>query len=187
MSLVKLKNTISNSEHKILFTNAFSLLILQFANYILPLITIPYVVRVIGPDKFGLISFAQAFIGYFQILTDYGFNLSATREISVHRENKKMVQEIFSSVILIKFMLFLLSFLILSIFLIFIPRFRNDWSVYIFTFGMVLGNVLFPVWFFQGMEKMRYITILHMIAKIIFTIKTYQKTKQKEGRNTGNL
>ncbi len=174
MFLIKnIKSRFIQNENNILMNNILSLFILQFANYILPLITIPYVVRVIGPDKFGLISFAQAFIGYFQILTDYGFNLSATKEISVNRENKKMVQEIFSSVILIKLMLFLLSFLILSIFLIFIPRFRNDWSVYIFTFGIVLGNVLFPVWFFQGMERMRYITIIHMIAKIIFTISIF--------------
>lgn len=150
--------------------NFFSLSILQALNYILPLITLPYLVRVLGPEKYGLISFAQAFIAYFTILTDYGFGLSATREISIHRDDKEKVSEIFSSVMTIKFLLGILSFIILAIILVFVPRFGNDWLIYIFTFGTVLGNIFFPVWFFQGMENMKWITILNVVAKVIFTI-----------------
>ena len=163
--------TFFNSDSKIrLFENFISLSILKGLNYVFPLITLPYLVRILGPEKYGLVSFAQAFIGYFIILTDYGFNLSATREISVNRENKQKILEIFSSVMSAKFILCILSFIILLLFIFFIPKFKNNWLVYVFTFGMVLGNVLFPVWFFQGIEKMKYITIINVIAKSIFTI-----------------
>jgi len=168
--LTNLKFQLQDNDKRRLLENFLSLSVLQGANYILPLITLPYLVRVLGPEKFGLIAFAQAFIGYFIILTNYGFNLSATREISINRDKKEKVSEIFNSVMIVKFLLGILSFFILALILIFIPKFRNDWLVYIFTFGMVIGQILFPVWFFQGMERMKYITILNIIAKGIFTI-----------------
>lgn len=74
--------------------NFLSLSALQVVNYLLPLVTLPYLVRVLGSEKFSLIAFAQAFIAYFIILTNYGFNLSVTREISINRDNKKRFQEL---------------------------------------------------------------------------------------------
>ena len=163
------RNFFNTSTKKRLTENFLSLSALQVVNYLLPLITLPYLVRVLGPEKFGLVAFAQAFIMYFVILTDYGFNLSATREVSINREKEGRVAEIFSSVMVVKFLLGTLSLLFLILILIFIPKFRDDWLVYVFTSGIVLGNILFPVWFFQGMERMKYITILNIVAKVIFT------------------
>ncbi len=154
-------------EGRTVISNAAFLSGLQMITYILPLIILPYLFRVLGADKFGLIAFAQAFVQYFMILTDYGFNVSATKEISIHRHIGTKVSEVFSSVMLIKMTMAFISLIIMATIVYFIPKFKEDWIVYALSFGAVVGNTLFPVWFFQGTEKMKYIAILNIIGGII--------------------
>ncbi len=157
-------------ERKVVIKNAASLSALQTITYLIPIITLPYIFRVIGPEKFGLIAFAQAFIQYFMLLTDYGFNISATKEISLFRNEQAKVNKAFSSVMTVKLGLAFLSLLILVILVYFIPKFRNDWMVYVFSFGVVIGNTIFPVWFFQGTEKMKHIADLNITGGIIYAV-----------------
>ena len=127
-------------------------------------------VKTLGVDYFGLLAFATAMITYFAILTDYGFNITATKEISMNRDDKQKVIEIFSSVYIIKIFLLLLSLVLLSLIVFSVDKFAEHWEIYFLTFGTVIGQFLFPIWFFQGVEQMKYITYLNLIAKSIFTI-----------------
>jgi PST family polysaccharide transporter len=176
----KLRNIISHPERKILLKNTFSLSILQFANYVLPLITIPYVVRVIGPDKFGLISFAQAFATYFLLIVNYGFDLSATREISSNRDDKNTLVRIYSNVLFTKAFLFTLCTMIFTSLIFLIPKFRENILVFIVTYLFVAGYVLFPTWFFQGLEKLYITSIFNFIVKLLFTIGIFVFVKNKD-------
>ncbi|MEN8124599.1 MAG: flippase [Bacteroidota bacterium] len=165
-----LKKLLRNKDIKRISKNFSSLVILQGANFILPLITLPYLVRVLGTERFGLVMFAQSFALFFNVLVDFGFNLSATREISINRYDNKKINEIFSSVFVIKMGLILLSLIIISGIVMLIPRFNIDWEIYFLSFGVVIGQALFPIWYFQGIEKMSMITMINVLAKLVFTI-----------------
>ena len=160
----------NSSTLKRLSDNFASLLVLQGINYLVPLIVFPYLIRVLGIDGFGLYAFILAIIMYGVMISDYGFDLSATRLISLHSHNKKKRDEIFNSVMIIKFTLALLYLLLLTILILFVDKLGQNSSLYYIAYGFVIGQVLFPVWFFQGIEKMRYITILNALSKLIFTV-----------------
>lgn len=156
--------------NKVLFKNFTLLSVLQVSNYIFPLITLPYLVRVLGPEKYGLVNFAAAFTGYFAILTDYGFNLSATQEISVNRDNKQKVSEIFSSVITSKLLIYFLSTIVFFSCVFSFDIFKADLTLFIISYTGLIGTVLFPLWYFQGTEKMNFILIINFVIKLISVI-----------------
>jgi PST family polysaccharide transporter len=144
--------------------NFFSLAVLQGASYILPLITVPYLFRTLSVEKYGLINFANAFIQYFMVFTDFGYNLSAVKLVAENRDDANKLSDIFNRVMFSKLLLLLIGFIIIFITTSSFNKFSSDKTLYIFTYGLVAGNVLFPVWFFMGMEKMKFITIITIIT-----------------------
>jgi PST family polysaccharide transporter len=172
---------IDTEDKKRLLGNFASLSVLQGANYILPFITVPYLTRVLGPSRYGLIGFAAAFVNYFTILTGYGFNLSATKEISLRRDYPKRVSAIFSSVMIIKSALLALSLVLLLVIVSSFHKFRADAYVYLFSFGLVVGNVLFPVWLYQGMERMKYITYINLSGRLALTVAIFAFVSGENG------
>jgi PST family polysaccharide transporter len=159
---------ITPREKKLVLRNFLSLTTLQGLGYLLPLLVIPYLIRTIGLEKFGLIAFAQAFVQYFMILTDYGFSITATRNIALCSASKEKTCAIFSSVMTVKTILSAASFIVLAGIIHLVPKFNQDWPVYLLSFGSVIGNSLFPVWFFQGKEKMTYIASVNAVGGVFF-------------------
>jgi PST family polysaccharide transporter len=156
-----------------LIRNFSSLTILQISNYLFPLITVPYLVRILGVENYGLANFVIAFTAYFITFSDYGFNLSATREAALNKNNNEELSIIFNSVLLIKLILFFSGFLLFSAIVFSFEIFSKNYILYLIAFISVLGNVLFPSWFFQGIERMNLISIFSIIVKVLFVISIF--------------
>jgi PST family polysaccharide transporter len=148
-------------------SNIMALSVLQLMNYAVPLITVPYLTRVLGPANFGLMAFAQAAILYFDLITDYGFNLSATRRVVTHRGDKAALSRVFWTTFAAKLTLLLVCGVVLFLLVSVIPAMAQQAPLYEATFLTVIGGALFPVWLVQGMEQMKLLAISHASARIL--------------------
>ena len=175
-----LKTRLSASKDgKAVASNFGYLMIMQITGYIFPLLTIPYLARVIGVEGFGKIAFAAAVIVWFQTITDWGFSYTATRDVARNRDNLEKVSEIFSNVLWAKILLASISFILLYILTEFIPYLKENQILLFITFMLVPAKILFADWFFQAIEKMKFITIFDLISKLIFTLCIFIFVKEK--------
>jgi PST family polysaccharide transporter len=166
----KIKDLLRNKVWQKLFENFLSLSVLQGLIFLTELITLPYLTQTLGADYYGLISFAISFLAFFQIIAEYGFNHSGTRAISKYRDDKEKLQKIYSSITFVKIILTFVCFGVLLTIVLIFERFRSFAIIYILLFGLIIQSVLFPIWFFRGIERMRYITIIDFVGKVFLIL-----------------
>lgn len=180
MSLKNIREVAKRPKSKVLIENFLSLSVLQVLNYLLPLVTLPYLTKVIGLEMFGVLAIAQAIMIYFQTFVDFGFDYSSTRDIANNQKNIAEVSKIFWTVTFTKIVLIIISIIVLIPLLIFVPFFNKYSFIIILTFLYVPVRIFFPEWFFQGMERMKYITILNVLAKVLFTALIFVVIKEQD-------
>lgn len=170
MIISKIKGKLKGKDAKVLLENFLSLSALQLFGMILSLVTLPYILRTIGFEKYGIIIFSGSLISYFQSLTDYSFGVTAVRDVTLFKNNLHKLNLIYSKVIIVKIIFLLLSLFLISIIVLLYSPFYEYKLIYGLCMLQLVGATLFPEWFFQGIEKMRYITYLNIGVKIFFTL-----------------
>jgi|GEM_PF-4395301 len=152
------------SKSKIL-GNIASLGTLQLVNYVFPFLTFPYITRIFSTDTYGLALTIVAFSTYLNLITDFGFGLSATRDIAQHIDNKKQLRNIFSNVIAAKILLYLISLIALAGFIFISAQYKPHGVLFLMGFSGVVGNIITPLWAFQGLNKVVLITRISLIGR----------------------
>lgn len=147
--------------------NTAALVVVQISTYAAPLLVIPYLSRVLSTDHYGLIAFATSFNWYFMTLVEYGFNLTATRRIAIHRDDPEKISQIFSSVMAAKALLTAVGFVIMVAIVMATPKLRPDFPLFCLGYLSVLGDLLFPLWLFQGLQKMENLVWRDLASKLI--------------------
>jgi len=172
---------ITNTENKKrLISNFMSLLVLRGFQFLIPLITLPYLVRTIGMEHFGLVNFALSLGMYFGAIIQFGFGITATREIARYRDDPIKLAQIYSATMSAAVILALISAVIFTLIVLSVERFSAYLNLYLFTLAFVVFQNLFPIWFFQGMEKMKYITFLSLGTSLMFLVSLFLFVKQEE-------
>lgn len=137
------------------FHNTMALYGIHGAGLLLPLITFPYLSRVLGPESLGQVIFAQSFSLMLSIFVEYGFTFSATKRIAQHRDQPERIGELAAEVLGARALLCLLSGVLVSAMFFVITTFRDQppFLIYAWLHGVALG--VSPSWYFQGVERLR--------------------------------
>ena len=162
-----LHNKLKTKEKKVV-ENAIYLTILQWFNYLIPLLILPYLVRTIGTKMFGLVMFAQTVATIFTLITDFGFSITGTRALSILKKNRTMKGELFFGVMSIKFALIILLLFFLFALTSTSDKFSQNKLIYYYSFGVTIGMTIFPSWFFHGIQNMKVITIVNAASRTLF-------------------
>ncbi len=157
--------------------NALALYSVQFAEYILPMITVPYVARVLQPAAYGLVVYAQNFSSWINLVMEYGFGFSATREIARNRDDRDRHAEIVRGVIGANAFLLLPSILIALVARFTVPAFRDhNWYLWL-ALVIAVPQGFRPFWYFQGIERMKFPAWLNVAGRACVAVGIFEFVK----------
>ena len=145
--------------------NIFYLVVIQGLNFLVPLLIFPYLARTLGTVNFGKLSFATTVILYCNILIDYGFTLSATKQIAEVQQDNIKINNIFWDVFFSKLLLFILTIILIVIATFLFTKLEEVSLILLALIPQLLASAIFPLWYFQGIEKINVIVLSQVIAK----------------------
>jgi len=161
---------IKNNEIKTVIKNFLSLSSLNLVNYIFPLILVPYLTKTIGIELYGQYVLSFSIYTYCLLLVNFGFDFSATKLISINRDNKLKIADILTNITISRIIFAFFTSLVIILIVFFIPKLTDNKLLYLLGLGIIWGQALTPLWLFQGLEKMGYITIINLLTRIISTV-----------------
>lgn len=159
-----------NKKNKTLISNIASIGLVQIVNYIFPLLTIPYVSRVIGPEGLGLFSYISAFVSYFILFVNYGFDLSATRKIASDPENKDLLSKVYSQVFCSRLLLFIICTFFFGLLVFFFPNLKENYLISLLLYINVVAALLTPHYIYQGVQKLSLFSFINVVRGIVNTV-----------------
>lgn len=172
----KIKLLLNNNRR--IISNFSYLTILEMFVLLSPLIVFPYLVRILGRELYGWVITSQIIASYASILIDFGFKYVSARDISVNCNDIGKISTTISSVLIIRIILFLFSFLAYLTIVLCIPEYKEHLLLFLFAFGITLNNVIFLDFYFQGIEQMKYITIVNIVIRVIFILLIFLVVKE---------
>ncbi|NIJ44320.1 O-antigen/teichoic acid export membrane protein [Wenyingzhuangia heitensis] len=146
-------------------TALFSLKVIDLG---LSLWLIPYLIVKVGLYNYGVYAFAMSLVLFFENILNYGFHLSTVRELSKYKDNHNRVEQIVNQVISVKLFLVILLGVLFILLSFTIPEFSKHINLYLFSSLLLLSGFFSLRWFFMGIEKMKFITFIHLAATLIF-------------------
>ena len=152
----------------------------QAINLISPLLVIPYIVSICGEEGLGKAGVGFSFALIAIVLVDFGSYINGTKEVSINNSDKTILEEKFTTIYLAKFILLLAVLAFSCIVIVTIPFFQKDKIQLLLSLLIVVGQFINPIWFFQGIQNFKWITIINILSKVIYVVAIFIFIKKPE-------
>lgn len=160
--------------NKIFIKNFFNLSINQITNVFIAIIITPFLFQKLGASQYGYIRLALAIISIFGVLVNYGYNLNGPKRIAIFKDSEKNKIQIFLTEILsLRIYLAITASIIIS-FLIYFRLFELYSDILFFSMTILISDALYPMFYFQGKDKLSLLSISNFFVKIIYIILIFQ-------------
>lgn len=160
-------------KNKNIVNNTIMLMIFNIAKIVFPFITLPYLTRILTTDSYGIVAYVKTVMSYMQIFVDFGFVLSATKDIVKCRENKNEMERVIGDTMVARVILGGLGFVVVLILSLALPILRTNILYTMLSYVAVFLSIFLMDFLFRGLERMHVITIRFIVMKIISTIFTF--------------
>lgn len=160
-------------KNKRIINNTIMLMIFNITKIIMPFITLPYLTRVLTTDTYGVVTYAKTVMTYMQIFVDFGFVLSATKDIVNTKGDKEKMATVIGDTMLARVILGLIGFVIVLILCLALPILRANMLYTILSYTVVFLSIFLMDFLFRGIERMHVITIRFIVMKTISTVLTF--------------
>lgn len=157
-------------KYQSIFENSISLFALKAIDLGLTIGLIPFLILKVGIHNYGVYAFAMALLLLMVNIMNYGFNLSTVREIAKHKNDAVFMNNCFNEVFSVKLLLYAILMSVFIPLVLFIPKFAIHSSLYLFGSFILFSEVFSTRWFFFGLEKMKYITLISLVGNLIFVV-----------------
>lgn len=168
---------------KILFHQQFQKLSVygfgQLFNLVTPLLVVPYIVYVCGEENFGKTAVGMAIAFFLIVFIDFGSDIIGVREVSVNRDNPELLNKIFTTTYVVKGIILLLVLTVASIIFHSFPYFKSEKIMFTLGLSVLIGQFLNPTWFLQGIENVKWITLLNIVSKCIYLVGIFFTIKKE--------
>jgi polysaccharide transporter, PST family len=147
--------------------NILSLLTIQGSNLLIPLITFPYLIQTLGIESYGLMTFTQNIVSYGEQFINYGFTLTAPKDIAQAGNDRRTISRLFFAIFYCRLLFTLISASILTLSCALIPKLWEMHTTIFIGLSMLLAATLQIEWFFQGVQQMKNITLVNLMARFV--------------------
>lgn len=156
-----------------------SLFAVKALDLILTLGLIPFLILRVGMINYGTYAFAMAIMLFFVNILNYGFDLSSVRALAINKDNSVEISKLFNEVISVKLFLIVIVYIIIFALFFFIPQLWENKRLFLYASLILIGDLFSLRWFFLGLEKMKFITVINFFSTLIYVLLVFVLVKQK--------